>query len=306
MSRRLPPLNALRAFEAAARHASFARAAEELHVTPAAVSQQIKQLEAYLGVRLFRRGKTLTLSEAASASLPLLSDAFEQLERAAAGLRPRQGDGPLVVSTPPTFASRWLIARLDDFQIQHPDIELRLLATRRLVDFALEDVDVAVRFGPGPFDGLHAERLMPEAIIPVVAPRLADGLHTPADLVNSTLLYDNGSAWDPAFPDWETLLVSLGISWSAPLRVRYFDDSNLLIQAVTSGLGVGLVWRSLVVDDLAAGRVVHLFDRFLPTSHGYHLVIPPNRLSLAKVASFREWMLEQGARQGQTDLPAGS
>lgn len=302
MPRRLPSLTALRAFEAAARHTSFARAAEELHVSPAAISQQIKQLEDYLGVQLFRRGKTLSLTASAATCLPLLSEAFDQLERATAHLRPDQGNGPLIVSTPPTFASRWLIGRLDDFQSRHPDIELRLLATRRLVNFALEDVDVAVRFGSAPFDGLHTDRLMPEAIIPVAAPKLAATLSRPRDLTACTLLHANENEWDPTFPDWGTLLASLGVQWSTPLRIRYFEDANLVIQAVTSGLGVGLIWHSLVADELAAGRVVHLFDKILPTNHGYHLVIPPDRLNLAKVASFRQWLLEQGLRQGNRPL----
>lgn len=305
MSRRLPSLTALRAFEAAARHMSFARAADELHVTPAAVSQQIKQLEAYLGISLFRRGKALSLSEPAAASLPLLSEAFDQLERAAAHLRANPADGPLVVSTPPTFASRWLIGRLDDFQTRYPEIELRLLATRRLVNFDVEDVDVAVRFGAGPFAGLHADRLMPEAIILVAAPGLAAGIRHPKDLLTCTLLNANDNNWDPTFPDWETLLVSLGVELTGPLRIRHFEDVNLVIQAVTSGLGVGLVWHSLVVDELAAGHVVHLLDKRLPTDHGYHLVIPPDRLGQAKVAGFRQWLLEQGSRQHNSSSPIG-
>lgn len=297
MSRRLPSLTALRAFEAAARHLSFARAAEELHVTPAAVSQQIKLLEDTLGQALFRRGKSLTLSEPAGASLPMLSEAFDQLERAVNRLRPGHDDGPLVVSAPPTFAARWLVGRLDDFQTRHPEIELRLLATRRLVNFTVEDVDVAVRFGSGPYAGLYAERLMPEAIIPVAAPGLAATIRTPTDLLACTLLHDDGHQWDPAFPDWDTLLASLGVNVAATLRIRRFGDANLVIQAVTAGLGVALAWHSLVADDLLAGRLVHLFGSTLPTGHGYHLVTPPARLSAPKVAAFRAWLVEQGMRQ---------
>lgn len=298
MSRRLPPLTALRAFEAAARHRAFARAAEELHVTPAAISQQIKQLEDYLGLPLFKRGKTLGLSEPAATSLPLFTEAFDLLERAVTRLRMNKPDTPLVVSTPPTFASRWLVGRLDDFQTRHPEIELRLLATRRLVDFNIEDVDVAVRFGPGPYPGLCAERLMPEAIIPVAAPRLTATIKTVNDLLTCTLLHDDGNEWDPAFPDWDSLLTSLGASAERrPLRFRHFGDTNLVIQAATAGLGVALAWHSLVADDLAAGRLVRLFDSALPTHHSYHLVTPQNRLSVPKVAAFREWLLEQGMLQ---------
>lgn len=295
MSRRLPPLTALRAFEAAARQLSFARAADELHVTPAAVSQQIKQLEAYLGVSLFRRGRRLALSDAAAAVLPLLSEGFDQLERAVSRLRAGNDDGPLVVSTPPTFAARWLVSRLDDFQARHPDIELHLHASRRLVDFSTEDVDVAIRFGPGPYPGLHAERLMPEAIVPVAAPSLAGDIAAPADLLRHTLLSYDGRAWDLALPDWDTWLSSLGVS--GHLRIRRLGDSNLVIEAAASGLGVALMWYSLVADNLREGRLQRLFGGSLPTDHGYHLVVPPSRLHVPKIAAFRQWMLEQGHRQ---------
>ncbi len=293
MSRRLPTLTAVRAFEAAARHLSFARAAEELHVTPAAISQQIKLLEDYVGQPLFRRGKTLAISEAALTVLPMISEAFDQLEKAMDRLRPGDASGPLVVSTPPTFAARWLIPRLEDFQKRYPEIELRLLATPRLVDFAMEDVDIAVRFGAGPFAGLHAEPLMQESIVPVASPAVANNIQAPADLLNNTLLHDESHEWDPAYPDWETLLLSLGVSVETPPRIRYFGDTNLSIQAAMSGLGVALVWHSLVVDELRVGRLVQLLGQALSTKHRYHLLTTPNRLNLPKVSAFREWLLDQ-------------
>lgn len=295
MSRRLPQLTALRAFEAAARHLSFARAAEELHVTPAAISQQVKQLEGYLGLTLFRRGRQLALSETAAAAVPLLSEGFDQLEKAVARLHAGNDDGPLVVSVPPTFASRWLMARLDDFQSQYPDIELHLHASRRPVDFEVEEVDAAVRFHAGPFPGLHADRLMDETIVPVAAASLAAAIAEPADLLGHTLLSDDARSWDPLFPDWDTWLSSLGVV--GKLKVRRFSDSNLVIEAATKGLGVALMWHSLVADELRAGRLQRLFGSTLPTVHGYHLVVPPNRLQAPKIAAFREWMLEQGRRE---------
>lgn len=300
MSRRLPSLTAVRAFEAAARHLSFARAAEELHVTPAAISQQIKQLESYFGLPLFRRGKTLVMSEVAQAVLPQITEAFDQLEKAMDRLRPGDENGPLVVSTAPTFAARWLVPRLDDFQTRYPEIELRLLATRRVVDFALEDVDVAIRFGAGPYDDLHAEPLMQESIVPVAVPTIAKTVSEPADLLSTTLLYDEANDWDPAFPDWETWLISLGVQLDTSPRLRYFGESNLTIQAAMSGIGVALVWRSLVMDELRAGRLVQLFGQSLSTNHRYHLLTTPNRLSLPKVMAFREWLLSQ------TQLPPAS
>jgi LysR family glycine cleavage system transcriptional activator len=296
MSRRLPSLNALRAFEAAARHLSMVRAAEELHVTPGAVSQQIKQLEDALGQSLFKRGKVLALSDAGRTALPLLSDAFDRLERVAAQLRAGGNDGPLVISTPPTFAARWLVPRLEDFQTRHPEIELRLLATRRVVDFAVEDVDLAVRFGTGDFPGLRVERLMPEAIIPVAAPSLAEGVATAADIARRPLLDDELHTGNQIIPDWETWLASQGVALAAPLRVQHFGDANLIIQAATAGLGIALVWRSLVEDDLSAGRLVRLLNQAIDTRMAFHLVMPLNRIALPKVKAFREWILETAGR----------
>lgn len=291
MSRKLPPLTALRAFEAVARQGSMARAAEELHVTPAAVSQQIKQLEAQLGLPLFKRGKTLALSETAESVLPLLSDAFDRLERVAMQLRSGGTDGPLVVSTPPTFAARWLVPRLDDFQKQHPEIELRLLATRRLVNFDLEDVDCAIRFGHGDYPGLRAERLMPETLIPIAAPTVAAEIAEVADIAPKPLLYDESQAGKSGFPDWETWFASQGVTPATPLRIKCFGESNLTIQAALSGLGVALTWRTLVDDDLKAGRLVWLLHRTSSTHMAYHLVMPPNRASASKVRAFRDWLL---------------
>ena len=297
MPRRLPSLNALRAFEAAARHQSFVRAAEELHVTPGAISQHIKSLEDDLGVTLFRRGRRLALSDAASELWPLVADAFDQIERAVLKVRQQGAGNTLVVSTPPAFASRWLIPRLEAFQERHPGIELRLLATQRLVNFQLEDVDLAIRFGTGDYPGLQVERLMPEAIIPVAAPALAQDIHTAADLARSPLLEDESHAGSGLFPDWATWLATLGVRGGAPLRIRHFGDTSLALQAASAGLGATLTWYSLVVDDLQAGRLAHLLNQTIPTSLGYHLVVPPNRVPLHKVQAFRAWLLEESARQ---------
>jgi LysR family glycine cleavage system transcriptional activator len=293
MSRRLPSLNALRVFEAAARHRSFARAAEELHVTPAAVSQQIKLLEEYLNVALFSRGKTIGLSEPAEAMLPMVTEAFDQLERATIKVRAGNANGPLVVSAPPTFAARWLIPRLDDFQSRHPEVDLRLMATRRLVDFSLEDVDLAIRFGAGSYPDLRVERLMTESIVPVAAPKLAVAIETPADLINCNLLEDEWHIGDGAFPDWKTWLTTLGLNTGAPLRIQGFGDANLAIQAAVAGLGATLAWHSLVEDDLKAGKLIHLLNQTIPTTLGYHLVIPDNRVNLGKVGAFRTWLMEK-------------
>jgi LysR family glycine cleavage system transcriptional activator len=297
MPRELPPLNALRAFEAAARHLSFVRAAEELHVTPAAISQQVKLLEDHLGTSLFHRGKKLALSDAGNAALPLVSEAFDQIERAMLKMRPNSLGDALVISAPPAFAARWLIPRLEDFQSRHPNIELRLHATKRLVNFQVEDVDVAIRFGAGSYPDLIVERLMPETIIPVAAPALAAIINAPDDLINCTLLEDEWHVDNGVFPDWATWLATLGVNNVAPLRVRQFGDANLTIQAAISGLGATLSWYSLVVDDLKAGRLVRLLDQSIPSTLGFDLVMPQNRATPSKALAFRAWLLAQSAHQ---------
>jgi len=294
LSRRLPPLNALRFFESAARHRSFARAAEELHVTPAAVSQQIKLLEDHLGVVLFKRGKTLTLSESASSVLHLVSEAFDQLERAMLKIRSGGSTGPLIISTPPAFAARWLIPRMDDFHARHPEVDVHMLATRRPVDFAVEDVDMAIRFGNGIHAGLQVEQLMPEMIVAVATPGVAASILTPADLACANLIEDDWHMMRGSFPEWENLLAASGVE-GVPLRIRRFSDADLSIQAAIAGLGVTLAWHSLVAADLKAGRLARVLNHAVPTNLGYHLVIPKNRVMLAKVAAFRAWLFEQAA-----------
>lgn len=291
MSRNLLPLRALQAFEAAARHRSFSRAAAELYVTPAAISQHIKQLEDLLGYPLFARGTPLQLTAAAESALPQLTLAFDGLERLSAQLRTAHGNRPLVVSLPPTFASRWLIPRLDRFQTEHPDVELRILASIRVVDFDTEDVDMAVRYGHGRYPGLHVERLRPENMVAVATPRIAADIRTPADLRNAPLLHYT-SAKDPSFPDWNTWLLSMGVPVAAPLKVREFGDINLVIEAALSGLGVGLVWQSLVMADIASGALQPLFGE-QPLSNAYHFVCPPQRLAVPGVAAFRDWVVKE-------------
>lgn len=294
MARRLPPLRSLRAFEAAARHLSFARAADELHVTPAAISQQIKILEAHLDVALFRRGPQLTLTEPAAAALPMVSDAFDRLERAVARLRQGRESGPLVVSAPPTFAARWLIPRLGRFQARHPDIDLRLSASFKLVNFDTEDVDIALRYGSGKYPGLHSERLMAEAVFPVASPNLAERLKSAKDLLDVTLLHNSAMDWDNTFPNWPAWLANAGVDVPPGLSPRRFDDFNLVVQAALAGLGVGLMWTSLVSEELASGRLVALFPA-QPLVNAYHIVCPTKHLDNPKVAAFRAWVIEEAS-----------
>ncbi|ADE11406.1 transcriptional regulator GcvA [Sideroxydans lithotrophicus] len=294
MARHLPPLNALRFFEAAARHRSFIRAAEELHVTPAAVSQQIKLLEDHLGVALFNRGKTLVLNESAHDALHLVSDAFDQLERAMLRVRSGSIAGPLTISTPPVFAARWLIPRLNDFYLRYPDVEVHLLATRRIVDFSMEEVDMAIRFSSDPHPGLSVERLMPEWIVAVATPELAASIKTPADLLHADLIEDDWHIMRGTFPEWKTWLAGLGVV-DAPLNVRRFGDADLAIQAAVNGLGVTLAWHSLVQNDLGSGRLVQILGHNIASDLSYQLVMPRNKSMLNKVAAFRAWLFEQAA-----------
>ncbi|NNM68834.1 MAG: transcriptional regulator GcvA [Gallionella sp.] len=296
MARHLPPLNALRFFEAAARHRSFVRAAEELHVTPAAVSQQIKLLEDYLGISLFKRGRTLVLNESAHDALHLVSDAFDQLERAMLRVHSGSIAGPLNVSTPPVFAARWLIPRMDDFYARYPDVEIHLLATRRVVDFSMEEVDVAIRFGSEPHPGLSVESLMPEVIIPVAAPGLAATIKTRNDLAHANLIEDDWHIMRGAFPEWKALLGTLGVV-DVALKIRRFGDADLAIQAAINGLGITLTWQSLVLNDLKSGRLAHILNHSIPTDLSYQLVMPKNKAVLSKVAAFRRWLFEQVAEQ---------
>jgi len=295
MARHLPPLNALRFFEAAARHRSFVRAAEELHVTPAAVSQQIKLLEDHLGVALFKRGKALVLNESAKDTLHLVSEAFDQLERAMLRVRSGSVAGPLTISAPPAFASRWLIPRMHDFYERYPDVEVHLLATRRIVDFSMEEVDMAIRFGSDGRAGLSVEQLMPEMIVPVAAPRLAKSIKSVADLAKARLIEDDWHAMRGVFPEWKALLAASGIS-DAPLSIRRFGDAELAIQAAINGLGVTLTWHTLVSNDLKAGRLATVLNHSIPTELCYQLVMPRNKTMLNKVAAFRAWLFEQTTR----------
>lgn len=293
MSRRLPPLNALRVFEAAARQGSFARAAEELHVTPAAVSQQIKLLEEHLGIALFNRGRILELSDAARAMLPALSDAFDQMERAIAQIRDSHEQGALVVSTAPAFAARWLIPRLEDLHARHPGIDLRLMATQRLVDFSVEEVDAAIRFGDGHYPGLVVERLSTESIVAVAAPTLAATLKHPQDLIRHTLLEDEWHTSHGTIPEWQMWLAAMGVTTDKPLRLQRFGDTTLALQAAVAGLGITLAWQSLVQHDIDNGRLMHVLGHSIPSTLGYHFVTTTNRAELIKVKQFREWLFEQ-------------
>ncbi len=297
MSRGLPPLRALRAFEAAARHLSFTKAGAELFVTQAAVSHQIRALEEDLGVRLFRRmNRRLMLTEEGQRYLPAVSRAFDLLREATTALRAHDIPGPLTVSVLPSFAARWLVPRLGRFFARHPDIDLRIDPSVAICDFAQGDVDVGIRYGRGDYPGLRADRLLDEDIFPVCSPLLKagpPGLHRPEDLRHHTLLHDDSHA------DWRTWLLAAGVDGVDPERGTIFTDSSMLIQAAIAGQGVALARGVLVADALAAGRLVRPFRLSLPAEFAYYFVYPERVAAHPKVRAFRDWLLEeaQGERR---------
>ena len=294
MARRLPPLNSLRAFEAAARHLSFTKAAEELHVTPAAISHHIKALEDHLGVKLFRRlNRAVLLTDAGQACVAGLSDAFDRMTVALARLRAQECSGPLTVSTSPALAAKWLVPRLEGFQELYPEIDVRVSAAMRLVDFAREDVDVAIRYGPGCYPGLLAELLLTNEVVPVCAPALLEGsrrLRTPQDIRHHTLLHDDTSTSDGAYPNWPMWLRAAGLEGVDASRGPRFDYPGLVLEAAAAGRGVALALSTVAAADLAAGRLVRPFAVAVPLPFAYYVVCPKATAERPKVAAFRQWL----------------
>lgn len=300
--RRLPPLNALRAFEAAARHGSFQRAAAELHVTPAAISHQVRALEAHLGVTLFRRlNRAVRLTEQGQACLPGLRDAFDRIAEAVEQARMPPGRGALTVTVAPSFAAKWLVPRVDRFRAKHPDIDLRISASMHLVDFAREDVQVGVRYGTGHYPGLHSELLLRNEMFPLCSPTLLRGrraLRTPQDLRHHTLIHDDASRLDETCPDWPMWLRAAGVTDVDGNRGLRFDHAGLAIDSAVGGRGVVLTQRVLVEDDLAAGRLVRPFALSFPVEFAYYVVCPLSLRDDPKVTAFRRWMQDEVHKSG--------
>ncbi len=295
----MPPLNSLRAFEAAARHLSFSKAADELHVTPAAISHQIKGLEDILGAKLFRRDRQkVALTEAGTLLLPGLREGFDLIAGAVSDLTERDMKGVMTVSSAPSFAAKWLVPRLDRFAELHPEIDVRLSASMSLVDFARDDVDVAVRYGSGQYSGLLVERLFPETVVPVCAPSLLKGRHalrSPADLRHHTLLHDDASDGDETCPDWRMWLKAAGVTGIDARFGPRFNQSSLVLEAAILGRGVALAKLRLAENDLANGRLVRPFAVATPVRFAYYVVSPPGRAQRPKVAAFRQWLKQEAA-----------
>jgi len=300
MPRHLPPLNALRAFEAAGRHLSLTRAAAELHVTPAAVSHQVKGLEEHLGVKLFQRAsRGLTLSEEGRVLLPSLSEGFDHLDRAVAQLRELEVRRPLTVSVAPSFGAKWLVPRLERLREAHPELEVRIDANAMIVDLEREGIDVAVRYGPGRYPGLHVVRLMDDEVLPVCSPALIDRgppLETPADLAHHVLIHHEMPPGDRSYPDWRMWLLAAGAPDVDHRRGTRFTLASMAVQAAIEGQGVALVGGALVETDVRAGRLVQPFRMGVPLEFGYWLVCPERSAGLPRVKNFMQWMLAEAAR----------
>ncbi len=298
--RRLPPLNSMRAFEAAARWLSFAKAASELHVTPAAVSQQIKQLEDYLGVVLFQRmTRAVKLTEEARAVLPLISEGFDKLAEAIERLAQEQEKGFLTISTAPTFAAKWLLQRLPDFSEKYPDIDVRLDASLVPRDFDGDGIDISIRLSQGSYPGLHVTRVFGEEFIPVCSPGLLTGvkpLQTPGDLKNHRLLHVDWGDLSSSLPKWRLWVKAAGIEGVNLDHGPHFTVESMAIEAAINGNGVALVSHHAVEEDLKAGRLVKPFDLALPADFSYWLVCPHEFLRRAKVKAFSDWLLQEAAK----------
>lgn len=301
--RNLPPLNALRAFEATARHLSVKNAAEELRVTPGAVSQMLKALELHLGIKLFQRvNRGIFLTDAGQGYLPAIRNAFRQIGDATRRISGSADTGVLTVSVTPFFAVAWLVPRLKDFQDAHPDIDLQIVTSNVLVDFSRDGVDVAVRHGLGRYPGLRSERVVAVEIVPVAAPTLVAKFGAPATSAELT-------RWplvqDAERKGWHLWFQSQGIDEIGPPRGPSFDDSGLLLTAVLTGQGAGLLPVAMVAPVIAEGRLVKLADVALLEDFAYYLVYPEASQERLKVAAFRSWIIQAaiGSIAAVTPMP---
>ncbi len=302
MPERLPPLNALRTFEVAARHLNFTVAAEELHVTAAAVSHQIRSLEDHLGVQLFQRsGRSLRLTAAGQGLVPDIQHAFARIQSAARDVRSADAGTSLTVTVPPSFAAKWLIPRLPRFRHRYPDLEVRVAVDSSLADFGRDNVDLAIRYGRGGYPGVHTEPLLSVAYYPVCSPGLAIGpppLQRPDDLRYAVLLHDEVPGPLPQAPRWEAWLRAAGARDVDANRGPRLNNSFLTIEMAILGAGVALAIDVLAAADIAEGRLVQPFDIMLKTDLAFFLVCPPGAMGKPRAQAFRDWLQEEATGAG--------
>jgi len=295
----LPPLNSLRAFEAVGRHLSFSKAASELNVTPGAISQQVRGLEDFLDIKLFkRRNRSIVLTDSGQVFLPLLSDGFSHIAEAVDSVRRSQGDEPLTISAAPSFTSKWLIPRLCKFQALHPEIDVRIDASSRLVDFVREDIDVGIRFGTGEIEGLDSNYLFSFDLIPVCSPDLkheGKAVQNLSDIRHHTLLHSQDTDFDPSFPDWAMWLATACVDDVDASRGMFFSQGEMVIEAAIEGQGIALGASVMVAGALESGRLVQPFETRLPVRLSFHLITTRQKSRSPKIGAFRQWILDESA-----------
>jgi LysR family transcriptional regulator, glycine cleavage system transcriptional activator len=293
MLRRLPPLNALKAFEAAARRESFTRAAEELFVTQGAVSHQVKALESELGVKLFNRERQrLIITKVGREYLTILRDAFDRIAVGTESLLQRQSSGVITVSTSPDFAAKWLVSRLGRFAEKHPNIDLRVSATLHHVDFAREDVDLAVPHGDGNWPGFDVVRLSSEQLFPVCSPKLLVGrrrLTRPVDELKFPLIHVDDRK------DWARWLEAAGVDGAELSHGPVLNRVSMAIDAALDGQGITLARTTLSATDLINGRLLRPFADELRLAKTYWIICPKATTTLPKIVTFRDWLLAEAA-----------
>ncbi|HYM72689.1 MAG TPA: transcriptional regulator GcvA [Stellaceae bacterium] len=293
----LPPLSALRAFEAAARLTSFSKAADELSVTPAAISHQIAALEADLGVKLFNRlSRAVELTASARVLLPGLSEAFAGIQASVRRLRAHNDTGTLNVTASPSFAGKWLVQRLYRFQEISPEVDVRISASDEVVDLMRGDYDVAIRYGNGRYPALTVELLLKNEVFPACSPELlrrGPPLESPADLLHHALLHDQAVDRDPLVPTWAMWLKAAGVSDLPTAPGLTFSTNHLALEAAIAGHGVTLAYSTTAAADLATGRLVRLFSLSLPDLFAYYIVTAPGALERPKVRVFRDWLRQE-------------
>lgn len=300
MVHRLPPLQALRAFEAAARLGSLTKAAEALSLTHGAISHQIKALESELGVPLTERaGRGIRLTDDGERFAARVRDVLADLADAVREARERSNPRQFRVSVLPSFALRWLLPRSANFRAAHPDIDLDIRSSMALADFRRDDVDCAIRLGGGNYPGLTTEHLFDEDYFPVCSPRFNGGKlpRRPEDLAGVTLLRSPDEYWKP----W---LEAAGLDWPEPQRGPAFNDSSLILQAAADGLGVALARSSLLANDIRNGVLVRLFDLSVPSPSKIWLVYPPRLAQSPKLLAFRSWLHDELAADPQLRVPS--
>ena len=302
MAVRLPPMQALRAFEAAAREGSLTRAAESLNLTHGAISHQIKSLEADLGVRLTERhGRGIRLTDAGERFASRVRAAFSELTAAVHEITAHANPRLLRVSVVPSFAARWLLPRMGRFRVACPDIDLDVRSSMANVDFQRDDADVAIRYGHGDWPGVVAEHLLDDGFFPVASPRLLRGRRPKRleDLAKFTLLRATDEPWKPWFE-------AAGLDWGEPARGPIFNDSSHMLQAAAEGQGVALARRSLLGNDIRNGVLVRLFDVVAPAPRRFWLVYPPRIASSPKLGQFRGWLHDEIAAERRVAPDANS